>query len=93
MYWIFTTLEERIADLPRRKEPGDAFELYVKACICTQAIHRAAEVWPQDIASVRVLRELNAYFPEGCLPGRKSETHGLPVAASKMWMGWKQWPR
>ncbi len=24
------------------------------------------------------------------LPGRSSESTGLPVAASKMWMGWKQ---
>ena len=29
-------------------------------------------------------------FPEGRLPGRSSESTGLPVAASKIWMGWKQ---
>ena len=27
---------------------------------------------------------------EGRLPGRRSESTGLPVAASKIWMGWKQ---
>ena len=36
------------------------------------------------------LRIRAASFPEGRLPGRKSESTGLAVAASKMWMGWKQ---
>ena len=36
------------------------------------------------------LRIRAASSPEGRLPGRSSESTGLPVAASKMWMGWKQ---
>jgi hypothetical protein len=30
-----------------------------------------------------------ASSPEGRLPGRSIERTGLPVAASKIWMGWK----
>ena len=54
----FATLEQRIADLPTRKERGDAFEVFLEAYLRTQAIRRAAEVWPQDTAPIRVLREL-----------------------------------
>jgi hypothetical protein len=32
-----------------------------------------------------------ASSPDGRLPGRSSDRTGLPVAASKMWMGWKQY--
>ncbi len=55
----FATLEQRIADLPARKKRGDAFEVFVEAYLCTQAIRRAAEVWPLDEVPIRVLRELN----------------------------------
>ena len=30
-----------------------------------------------------------ASSPDGRLPGRSSDSTGLPVAASKIWMGWK----
>ncbi len=55
----FVELEKRIITLPTRKERGDAFEVFVEAYLCTQAIRRAAEVWPQDTAPIRILRELN----------------------------------
>ena len=55
----FATLEKRISALPTTKKEGDAFEVFVEAYLCTQAIRGAAEVWPQDTAPIRVLRELN----------------------------------
>jgi len=55
----FATLEQRIAYLPTRKERGDAFEVFLEAYLCTQEIRRAAEVWPLDEVSIRVLKELN----------------------------------
>jgi len=55
----FATLEQRISDLPTRKERGDAFEVFVEAYLCTQANRQAAEVWPQDTAATRVLKNLN----------------------------------
>ncbi len=55
----FATLEKRISALPTTKEEGDAFEVFVEAYLCTQAIRQAAEVWPQDTAPIRVFRELN----------------------------------
>ncbi len=54
----FATLEKRISALPTPKKEGDAFEVFVEAYLCTQANRQAAEVWPQDTAPIRVLREL-----------------------------------
>jgi predicted helicase len=60
----FGTLERRIADLPKPKERGDAFEVFVEAYLCTQANRQAAEVWPQVTAPSRVLNKLNLRTPE-----------------------------
>ena len=55
----FASLEDRIADLPGKKERGDAFEVFVEAYLNTQAVRQAEEVWPSDTAPVGVLKQLN----------------------------------
>lgn len=42
----FEDLENRIEALETSKERGDAFEVFVEACLATQRFYQAKEVWP-----------------------------------------------
>lgn len=42
----FTELEARIAALPDEQTRGHAFEVFTEACLATQRIYQAREVWP-----------------------------------------------
>ena len=42
----FAMLEERIAALPAEQGRGAAFEVFAEACLATQRIYQAREVWP-----------------------------------------------
>jgi predicted helicase len=44
----FEDIENRIENLATAKERGDAFEVFVEACLATQRIHQAKEVWPEN---------------------------------------------
>ena len=74
----FATLEKRITALPTRKERGDAFEVFVEAYLCTQAIRRAAEVWPQATAPIRVLKELSLRTQDQRYRHQTQTPGGLP---------------
>ena len=42
----FAQLEARIAGLPSEQARGDALEVFAEACLATQRIYQAREVWP-----------------------------------------------
>ena len=42
----FTELESRIASLPSEQARGAALEIFAEACLATQRIYQAREVWP-----------------------------------------------
>ncbi|MBE2179952.1 MAG: Helicase associated domain protein [Chthoniobacterales bacterium] len=43
---IFAELEERIAALPTEQARGAALEVFAEACLATQRIYQARDVWP-----------------------------------------------
>ena len=42
----FSELESRIAALPSEQARGAALEIFAEACLATQRIYQAREVWP-----------------------------------------------
>ncbi len=45
----FHDLEQRIASLKTPLERGDAFEVFVEACLATQSIYLAKAIWTKTV--------------------------------------------
>ena len=71
----FSQLEDRIAALPDKNSKGAAFEVFTEACLATQKIYQASEVWPGNC----VPTELRALKLGAC----RTEERGLVVYFQK----------
>ncbi len=73
-----------------KKVSADAVVKDLRRAVMTISAHGDLHPRPLDrTRRMTCFRMSAASSPEGRLPGRRSERTGLPVAASKIWIGWK----
>lgn len=54
----FKELEARIAELPIEQQRGAAFEVFAEACLATQRVYQAREVWPGNSMPPQLRKQL-----------------------------------
>jgi superfamily II DNA or RNA helicase len=71
----FTDLEARIAALPTEHARGAALEIFAEACLATQRVYQAREVWPGNSMPSALRQQL-------CLPMADMGVDGVFVTAA-----------
>ncbi|MBE7159441.1 MAG: hypothetical protein INR62_13590, partial [Rhodospirillales bacterium] len=75
----FSEFESRVTSLPTEQARGAAFEVFAEACLATQRIYQAREVWPESSLPSALRQQLRLPFMDMGVDGVFVTAAGDPV--------------
>ena len=72
----FAELEARIAALPTEQARGAALEIFAEACLATQRVYQAREVWPGNSMPSALRQQLSLPMADMGVDVGKPTYHG-----------------